>query len=415
MIARKRYLQRLKRVFGPTRLPAPLKPAKLEAIEAELGSPLPDSLRSFVLEVANGGPGPDCTLWPLATGLKNLAELRDASRRFPLSQKRIAVLVSEKQTDGEAIDYDEESPHPLRGVIPIADAGCNLMFAVVSKGKSAGTVWLVGEGWAPLLDEGGIPIRFDAWIHEWLARVDPEGEAPEASTPRRSLGDATKIDASWAKPLKRALEKAASTTSLSLSTMDWSKDFEAVLPDVFDRLPNLKSLSIAGNFTLRHLPPSVARLERLKKLWLVEVRQLQEIEVVGELESLEFLNISRSRGIKSLPASVGRLPKLRSLLAMFSGLKTLPESFSDASQLSEVWLHESFELDMRLAWPVLASMPALTTLKLDDSRLLTWPDELAVPAKLQEISLVRCELPAGLLERSRSVMPNVTFVTESNA
>jgi hypothetical protein len=403
-------------------VPAPLAPAKLEAIEAKLGSALPDSLRSFVLEVANGGPGPECTLWPLATGVKQLAAPGDASRRFPLSSKRIAELVTEKQTDDEVVHYDEEAPLPLHGVVPIADAGCDLMFAVVTRGKSAGRVWLVGEAWSPLLDEAGASIRFDHWIGAWLARIDPESDPrpePTARTPskkrpakarsRPSDDSAIAIDPTWPLSLRRALTKADSTTSLSLSTNDWSEDFGAVLPDVFHRLPNLKSLSISDNYALARLPPSIGRLGRLQKLWLTSNRQLRAIDVVGELRSLELLNIARSNSIPSLPDSVGRLPKLRRLIASFSKLKTLPESFAEASQLAEVALDLSFDLDMRRAWPVLASMPALTTLRLDESRLRTWPEKLSAPPALREISLVRAELPAGQLGRLKRALPGVTI------
>ncbi len=373
-------------------LGAPLTAAKLAVIERRLGVPLPEPLRGFVLAVGNGGRGPRGTWFTIADGVAKLASPTDAAAEPPFAPRVLDRAIAEKRTDESYVlhDPDEEEP-PLCGVLPVADAGDGLLYAVVMQGKHAGQVWLVGEAWSPELDAASKPVDFVAW---YLAGLD--GAAPTVTT-------TTAIDPSWPKALRAALEKPAKARKLGLNDFAGPK-----LPDVFDRLPNLEELSIS-QCTATALPSSMRALVGLRRLWLSSMKNLVDLEAITSLRGLKLLNLSRSSQIE-LPASITGLASLEVLVLSFTKLTSLPAALVELPRLHRLDLDLCFQLDLRQAWPVIARLPALRALTLSKSRLVRWPSTLHRPPKLEQLDLREAELPAGQLDRVRAALPGVSIL-----
>jgi hypothetical protein len=99
---------------------------------------------------------------------------------------------------------------------------------------------------------------------------------------------------------------------------------------------------------------------------------------------------------------------LRELIAMFTGLRSLPDSLGSAPKLKRLSLHTSFHLDMKTTWPVIARMPALTHLALAEGRFRSWPSgALTAPPALVDLDITRAELPKRIAASMRA-WPRVT-------
>lgn len=385
----------------PALLGAPLTSAKLAVIERRLGAPLPEPLRGFVLAVGNGGLGPHGRLFSIDEGIAELDAPADAAARPPFSSTALARAIAEKRLDRSHVLYDPDGEQPpLRGVLPVADAGDGLLYAVVMQGKHAGQVWLVGEAWSPELGADDGPADFVAWYLAWLDDAAPVIAAkprPVRATVPRAL------DPSWPKALRAALEAPAKARKLGLGDF-----FAPAIPDVFDRLPGLEELSISHS-TASALPGSMRSLVKLRKLWLTSMDQLADLEAITALPRLQFLNLARSSEVR-ITESIAGLVSLEVLILSFTNVQALPAALAKLPRLHRLDLDLCFDLDLRQAWPVIARLPALRTLTLAGSRLLRWPTALERPPSLAQLDLSGAEMPEGQLERVRAALPGVTLV-----
>lgn len=396
--ARADLVARLRAIAPGTRAPAllgaPLTDAKLAAVERRLGAPLPEPLRGFVRAVGNGGVGRGPRWLSVEDAIGRLAVPADASAAPPFAAKVLDQAVADKRTDEAHVLYDPDGdPPPLRGVLPLADAGEGAMHAVLVKGKHAGRVWLVGEAWSPVLDPRGAPIDFLAW---YLGRL----EAPPASVDQAAARAVD--DPAWPRALRAALAAPAKTRKLVLDDLRLP-----AIPDVFDRLPALEELSISHS-TAPSLPPSMAALAKLRSLWLTSMGQLTSLDAVAALPQLASLHLGRSSQIE-LTASIAGLTALEVLILSFTRVRTLPAQLAELPRLHRLDLDMCSRLELGQAWPVIARMPALRTLTLARSRLLEWPARLGRPRSLTQLDLTATELPPGQLDRIRAALPGVTI------
>ena len=124
-------------------LAAPLPRETLREIEAQLGA-LPSDYRDFLAVVGSSGAGPG---YGLITPI-NDAHSTIARGMFPWA-------------DGE------EPREPARGVLPLAHAGCGVMWILVLAGPHRGEVWVDARS----SDGKGrrVAASFSAWYRDWLS------------------------------------------------------------------------------------------------------------------------------------------------------------------------------------------------------------------------------------------------------
>jgi hypothetical protein len=181
--------------LAPLRSPA--DPAAVDAVEALVGTRLPEDFRAFLLTAGDGGPGPGDGLLPLRAGLERLDV--DPATDFPgrpgeplvIDEDHLVLLdAAIDATDGTPAEdlhaaersafVDDFSRHAERGITVLADEGCGMLDVLVLRGPCAGQVW-----WYPSADEIGVlplahpvtgdPLTFTDWYALWLDRaLDPD-------------------------------------------------------------------------------------------------------------------------------------------------------------------------------------------------------------------------------------------------
>jgi hypothetical protein len=125
------------------RLEAPLSGEQLATLEARVGK-LPAEYRAFVTEVAASGAGPGYGL------MSPMGELHSRCAKGAFAWE------------------DESKPTSgVSGAIPIAHAGCGVMWLLVIAGPHAGEVWLDARS-----SDGSVrraAASFSAWYRDWLS------------------------------------------------------------------------------------------------------------------------------------------------------------------------------------------------------------------------------------------------------
>jgi len=143
---------------GAVTLGPPLAPDALAAIEARIGVELPEGFRRFLLEIGDGGRGPQFTLnrleGMLAESRKTIYTLADPFEPALSSVESVAL----------------EAP----GILLTDHEGCAYWSGLVLAGDERGTMWQYGEsgpGWTPhvgdvraLITEDGTPfVPVEGW------------------------------------------------------------------------------------------------------------------------------------------------------------------------------------------------------------------------------------------------------------
>lgn len=146
----------------------PLGEARVAAIEAEIGAPLPPAYRSFIAEVGDGGAGPYHGLFPLDHPLQ-----RSLASAAPVAS---AVPGAPGASGASTRDL-------YAGVVGLGHLGCGYIAFLVLRGDAAGQVWLDARG----SGEGVFPIHADfrAYYHAWVACVAHNRLPPAHVTPGR--------------------------------------------------------------------------------------------------------------------------------------------------------------------------------------------------------------------------------------
>jgi hypothetical protein len=121
----------------------PLSPAQLASVEACTG-PLPADYRTFVTDIAALGAGPG---YGLLSPTGSLAA-RMAAGTFTWQ-------------------HDSKPTTPAAGAIPIAHAGCGVMWLLVLSGRHTGEVWLDARSSDRKVRR--VAPTFSAWYRDWLA------------------------------------------------------------------------------------------------------------------------------------------------------------------------------------------------------------------------------------------------------
>jgi len=124
------------------KLGAPLSASEIETLARHVG-PLPADYRAFLRDVAGSGAGP---------GYGLLSPMAEAQQRFARGELA--------WSDGE------EAAAPPAGVLPLAHAGCGVLWVLVLRGAAAGEVWVDAIG-----SDGRarrVAGSFSEWYRAWL-------------------------------------------------------------------------------------------------------------------------------------------------------------------------------------------------------------------------------------------------------
>lgn len=159
---------RLRDVFGAGkhgyRLNPPLPEHEVAVFEAEHGIRLPESYRTFLLEVGDGGAGPSYGLLRFADAYAEVSDSFPGHLRAP-SPFRPGQWYEDDWWDG--FWGPDDRPDPVQGTLAVVHHGCTGYTNLVVSGP--------GRGRLVNLDLNGVPAPyvlededFLAWYHRWL-------------------------------------------------------------------------------------------------------------------------------------------------------------------------------------------------------------------------------------------------------
>lgn len=363
-----RVVARIRERGSSRELADPLTTEDLDALQAELGVPLPAEVRAFFGGVTGGETG-YAGVPPLLDPRAGRALLGRPDAPFPVSPTEVGALLPRPE-DGPVPASDAEPD----GLLAISDHGCATYDAVVLAGPLAGQVWQSWDGGlTPHLRADGQPLRFLDWAEARLTEI-------LAAAPPKVRPSTTELDYLWSDAkltaFPQTIRQAKGLRRLVLASQlvrrlpPWIGELTELrdlmcggceleeLPDGLGELSALERLSLSKNH-LRSLPQGLARLPRLRSfdVWGNELRALPPL---GELPALEQLDVSQNH-LTELDRALP--PTLRELKLTRNPLRRLPEALTNTS-VGELRLEELPELDLAASLDVLARTGALRTLAL---------------------------------------------------
>ncbi|MFC5475110.1 SMI1/KNR4 family protein [Paraherbaspirillum soli] len=134
-----------------------LSPVDLQIIENRLGVTLPTQLRSFYLEIGNGGVGPHYGLSPA----ENVTNYRAAIDYPGIDAFKTDVKTDPENLNGNCIEVDHDE---LTGLIAVIQEGCGHEICLIASGPKAGNIVTISCD--DLLYESEITL-IDVYQH-WL-------------------------------------------------------------------------------------------------------------------------------------------------------------------------------------------------------------------------------------------------------
>ena len=408
------------------RLRPPVTEAQVAEVEARIGCRLPHQYRRFVLELGDGGTGPDY-------GIASITKL-EGNRATP---------VETPTTIGEMKRAELSD-----GAFAICEVGCGIFYYLILSGPDAGVVWYDGDGNvvpAPVngsWQEASILLasprearaEFVTWYANWLddtlwsiARFTADKEDIFERPPEQ----VTDVNLAKITIVPEGLRRLTETRRLDLggcaieslpawigelSKLEWlTLDRTALreLPEAIGELQALQHLSCFHAEQLARLPLSLGRLRSLVTLDLRNCALRELPETFGEL-GLSELHVHHNP-LATLPASIGKLRKLRSLDLSFCRIRDLPDAIAELPELTEInlranelthlpevigrcarletlWLMENPGLDLADALRTLARVPTLRRLSLSSLGLVTLPDEIGLLTELRYLYLSQNDL-----------------------
>ncbi|MBV1856413.1 SMI1/KNR4 family protein [Catellatospora sp. NEAU-YM18] len=145
------------------RLRPPLEEDAIRSFERQYGVRLPESYRSFLTDVADGGAGPDYGLLGLTEEVDSeeaLSDLREEGRQFG--------FLSTPFTHSGAWPGPGRAGnagYSVTGTLVIGECGCGVFSRLVITGTNIGQVWLDDPDWGGLTPGPD----FRDWYSTWLA------------------------------------------------------------------------------------------------------------------------------------------------------------------------------------------------------------------------------------------------------
>lgn len=444
----------------------------VSAWERHHGVTLPDGYRKFLLQLGDGGAGPDYGLFPLERATKESTAFRnDPAGLFPFTAAHAAHILATRRDEDRY--HAEDLPRSLPGVLCVNHAGCDHYYFLVLTGELRGTMWYGSGGWCPCSDGGGKLYTFLDWYEAWLDRHLTPGVLPDGDTVLDHPEDVTGLNfiGRGLTELPPAVARMTRLERLELmrnelrELPEWIGDLSHLrhfsvfgnkldsLPEAIGRLERLETLSVSYN-SLTRLPDPVGRLRNLTffqccgtgltelprslggmaslaTLNLANNKLTALPDSIGELSRLRGLDVGRnqlvrlpdsiggllelrelslgSNGLTELPDSIGELPRLWTLDVFRNALRRIPPAVCHLPRLKRLYLGCNPDLDVADSLRVLAAAPALCHLNLSGLRLSELPAGLAALAGLESL-----DLSFNAFDRAPEVlreMPNLRHLT----
>ncbi|MFF3759553.1 SMI1/KNR4 family protein [Streptomyces sp. NPDC002185] len=144
------------------RLRPPLAEETIQLFELRHGVQLPDSYRSFLKDVADGGAGPDYGL----VGLMEEVDDEEALYDLREEDRRAGVLSTPFPHTSEWPGPGKEgnANYSAEGSLVISEAGCGMFHRLVITGSNAGQVWFDDPDWGGLTPGPDFRHWYDAWL-----------------------------------------------------------------------------------------------------------------------------------------------------------------------------------------------------------------------------------------------------------
>ncbi|WP_031069681.1 SMI1/KNR4 family protein [Streptomyces sp. NRRL WC-3742] len=195
------------KVFGANghgfRLDPPLSEAEVAEAERQFGVSFPPAYRTFLLEVAAGGAGPDYGLYPLRRDDQGwhwvaLGDTREVNpllgRPFPSEAERARRTEELDAREPREEDFPDEDAYraafrawddewePLNeamtaGAVCLGHQGCGYFTWLAVTGPDSGTLWndlRAADGPLEPLTDGTGRLDFHTWYLTWLRRATRE-------------------------------------------------------------------------------------------------------------------------------------------------------------------------------------------------------------------------------------------------
>lgn len=163
----------------------------------------------------------------------------------------------------------------------------------------------------------------------------------------------------------------SSTTKINLSKLR----LKEIPSEVFE-MTELKELKLYGN-QITEIPPQIANLKNLEKLYLGK------------------------NNLKTLPPEIGELKQLKILSVQYNQLESLPSSIENLVELEQLWL----KVNQLTRLPdEICSLKQLKNLQLDFNQLISLPDSIGNCGALEFIYINRnnlTELPNSVTKLTR--------------
>jgi hypothetical protein len=124
-----------------------LTEAEVIAVEQQYRIRLPEDYREFLLNIGNGGAGPDSGMGSLSGSIETAKlkcpDLADdvLAKPFPLVKPYVFPLDGTSD-EVEAFLKDLWRPEYMQGTLPLADCGCGVDVLLIITGEARGTLWL---------------------------------------------------------------------------------------------------------------------------------------------------------------------------------------------------------------------------------------------------------------------------------
>ncbi len=193
---------------------------------------------------------------------------------------------------------------------------------------------------------------------------------------------------------------------LPLETVEISADNRGEIPEVIYSMTNLKRIEAKGagiekvsdklvnfskleyldlrdNYDLKVLPQSIGGLKKLRILGL-SVCGLKELpESFCELTELEVLHLQHNE-LTMLPVNIGKLTKLRKLDLEANQLTELPESFKQLTSLKSLLLSGNKLTTLPKG---IGKFKKVTQVELSENRFIDFPNELCDLVQLKTLDI----------------------------
>lgn len=155
---------------------APASASQLAEVEERLGARLPGELRSFYLEVADGGAGPDYGLLPVS----KLIGFR-ANQPYPGIQA-LRDAAARHGSPSDESGYFEAPSECHAGLVGIIEQGCGHTIALVTTGTMTGrVVHLSGDGFVAETEDGLLGL-YEGWLDSTIEQFEATRALMDAGT-----------------------------------------------------------------------------------------------------------------------------------------------------------------------------------------------------------------------------------------